>query len=26
MEDMDDRYNQTIDTDQISALCRLAKR
>ena len=26
MEDMDDRYNQTIDADQISALCRLAKQ
>ena len=26
MEDMDDRYNQTIDSDQISSLCRLAKK
>lgn len=25
MEEIDDRYNQTIDADQISALCRLAK-
>lgn len=26
MEEMDDRYNQTIDADQISALCKLAKK
>ena len=26
MEEIDDRYNQTIDADQISALCRLAKK
>lgn len=26
MEEMDDRYNQSIDVDQISELCRLAKR
>lgn len=26
MEEMDDRYNQTIDADQISVLCRLAKK
>ena len=26
MEEMDDRYNQSIDVDQISELCRLAKK
>lgn len=26
MEEMDDRYNQTIDADQISELCKLAKK
>lgn len=26
MEEMDDRYNQSIDTDRIAELCKLAKR